>query len=72
MISLFQDHLTLIISPLISLMIDQIEHIPKVLTATCFHSQQSFKQKEDIKNMVKANALDILFISPETLDSAHF
>jgi superfamily II DNA helicase RecQ len=52
-ISLFLKNLTLIISPLISLMIDQIAHIPKVLTAACFHSKQTHADREGIVNLVK-------------------
>lgn len=59
--------ITLVISPLVSLMEDQIVNAPKFLKAACYHSNQTDKQHENILNLLKEDKIDLLLLSPETL-----
>uniref|UniRef100_A0A336LR96 DNA 3'-5' helicase n=1 Tax=Culicoides sonorensis TaxID=179676 RepID=A0A336LR96_CULSO len=59
--------ITLVISPLVSLMEDQVHGIPSFLNAQCLHTNQSEKQRDKIMEMVKDNTLDVLLVSPEAV-----
>lgn len=59
--------ITLIISPLVSLMEDQISGIPHFLKAACLHTNQTKIQKEKVMEAISSNNLDILLISPEAV-----
>ena len=59
--------ITLVVSPLISLMEDQISHFPSDLKGACLHHTQSEDlQNEILKDAVKGR-INILLLSPETL-----
>lgn len=45
--------LSIIVSPLVSLMLDQIDHLPSDLPAACISSLLNHDQKDRIINMVK-------------------
>ena len=66
--ALLQDGLTLVLSPLIALMENQVQQLQnKQLPAALIHSQQS---RSDRKSTIKAIAdqnLRLLYLSPETL-----
>lgn len=62
-----EEGLTLVISPLISLMSDQLVRLPLCLRGAFVSSQQSRDQVRDIMRMVRARTIDVLFISPERL-----
>nr|XP_033339982.1 ATP-dependent DNA helicase Q4 [Megalopta genalis] len=57
--------ITLVISPLVSLMDDQVTGIPEFLNAACLHTGQTQKVRDNIMQMVKKGKIDILLISPE-------
>ena len=59
--------LTLVISPLVSLMDDQVSGIPDFLPAACIHSNQSAKLREKIIKKLKEGKLNVLLVSPETV-----
>ncbi|XP_051163305.1 ATP-dependent DNA helicase Q4 [Leptopilina boulardi] len=59
--------ITLVISPLVSLMDDQITGIPSFLSAACLHTNQSEKVREKIMDSVKNGKLSILLVSPEAV-----
>lgn len=59
--------ITLVISPLVSLMEDQVHGIPSFLNAQCLHTNQTEKQRDKIMAMVKDNTLDVLLVSPEAV-----
>lgn len=61
--------ITLVISPLVSLMEDQIISMPDYLKAGCLHTNQSQSQRRKIMQLIKDGQLNILLISPEALIS---
>lgn len=59
--------ITLVISPLVSLMEDQVLNVPEFLKAGCYHTNQSQTQRSKILQCLKEGLLNILLISPEAL-----
>lgn len=57
----------LVISPLVSLMDDQVTGVPSFLSAACLHTNQTAKVKDNVMQMVKQGRLNILLISPEAV-----
>uniref|UniRef100_A0A3B4YD80 DNA 3'-5' helicase n=1 Tax=Seriola lalandi dorsalis TaxID=1841481 RepID=A0A3B4YD80_SERLL len=55
--------ITLVISPLVSLMDDQLSGLPAKLKAACIHSNMTMKQRE----AVKSGQVCVLLLSPEAL-----
>jgi ATP-dependent DNA helicase RecQ len=66
--ALMQDGVSLVISPLIALMEDQVQALEeKNLPAATLHSQQSpFERKRTLKRL-QSNELRLLYLAPETL-----
>ncbi|XP_015682350.1 ATP-dependent DNA helicase Q4 [Protobothrops mucrosquamatus] len=58
---------TLVISPLVSLMDDQVSGLPQRLKAACVHSNMSKAQREAAMERVKAGKVQVLLLSPEAL-----
>ncbi|VVC86734.1 unnamed protein product [Leptidea sinapis] len=61
--------ITLVISPLVSLMEDQVLSMPEFLKAGCLHTNQPPTQRTKIIDLVKEGHINILLISPEALIS---
>lgn len=59
--------ITLVVSPLVSLMDDQLSGLPPKLKAACIHSNMSAKQREAAIEKVKAGQVHVLLLSPEAL-----
>ncbi|XP_016348107.1 ATP-dependent DNA helicase Q4 [Sinocyclocheilus anshuiensis] len=59
--------ITLVVSPLVSLMDDQLSGLPTKLKAACIHSNMSRKQREAAIEKVKAGQVHVLLLSPEAL-----
>ncbi|XP_063974668.1 ATP-dependent DNA helicase Q4 [Diachasmimorpha longicaudata] len=59
--------ITLVISPLVSLMDDQVTGIPSFLSAAALHTGQSQSVREKIMQTVRDGNLDILLVSPEAV-----
>ncbi|XP_076286804.1 recQ4 helicase [Lasioglossum baleicum] len=59
--------ITLVISPLVSLMDDQVTGVPEFLNAACLHTGQTQKVRDTIMQLVKQGKMDILLISPEAV-----
>ncbi|XP_017794163.1 PREDICTED: ATP-dependent DNA helicase Q4 [Habropoda laboriosa] len=59
--------ITLVISPLVSLMDDQVTGVPSCLSACCLHTGQTPKVRDNVMQMVKQGKVDILLISPEAV-----
>ncbi|XP_034831655.1 ATP-dependent DNA helicase Q4 [Maniola hyperantus] len=65
--SLHYKCITLVISPLVSLMEDQVLSMPEFLKAGCLHTNQPPTQRRKIMECLKNCELNILLISPEAL-----
>ncbi|CAL7933550.1 unnamed protein product [Xylocopa violacea] len=65
--SKYSNCITLVISPLVSLMDDQVTGVPAFLSAACLHTNQPQKQRDNVMQMVKKGKLNILLISPEAV-----
>ncbi|XP_014368936.2 ATP-dependent DNA helicase Q4 [Papilio machaon] len=61
--------ITLVISPLVSLMEDQVLSMPDFLKAGCLHTNQPPTQRCKIMELLKKGEINILLISPEALIS---
>ncbi|XP_034942130.1 ATP-dependent DNA helicase Q4 [Chelonus insularis] len=59
--------ITLVISPLVSLMDDQVTGIPKFISAAALHTGHTPKVREKIINAIKEGEIDILLVSPEAI-----
>nr|XP_008000145.2 ATP-dependent DNA helicase Q4 isoform X1 [Chlorocebus sabaeus] len=62
--------LTLVISPLLSLMDDQVSGLPPCLKAACIHSGMTRKQRESVLQKVRAAQVHVLMLTPEALVGA--
>lgn len=59
--------LTIVISPLVALMNDQVEGLQKYSAVATLNSNKTAKEKETILNGVKEGTINILYLSPELL-----
>ncbi|XP_040278638.1 ATP-dependent DNA helicase Q4 [Bufo bufo] len=59
--------ITLVISPLVSLMDDQVSGLPSKLKAVCIHSNMTRAQRETAMDKVKQGKVHVLLLSPEAL-----
>lgn len=65
--------LTIVISPLISLMEDQVKNLKsKGIRACAITSQMSFREIENVLNNAVYDAFDFLYISPERIQTTIF
>ncbi|XP_066588951.1 ATP-dependent DNA helicase Q4 [Prorops nasuta] len=63
-----QSHcITLVISPLVSLMDDQVTGIPSFLSAASLHTNLSPKVRENVMQLVKDGKINVLLVSPEAV-----
>ncbi|XP_037890041.1 uncharacterized protein LOC119637796 [Glossina fuscipes] len=59
--------ITLVISPLVSLMEDQVTGVPHFLRAHCLHTNQTRQQRMKTLELISNGEVDILLVSPETI-----
>lgn len=59
--------ISLVISPLVSLMEDQVTGIPHFLNAACLHTNKTKIQRDKILEEIREGNLDILLVSPEAI-----
>ncbi|XP_067146190.1 ATP-dependent DNA helicase Q4 isoform X2 [Apteryx mantelli] len=59
--------ITLVVSPLVSLMDDQVSGLPPRLKAVCIHSNMSKAQREAAVEKVRKGEVHVLLLSPEAL-----
>eukprot|EP00434_Breviolum_minutum_P029317 symbB.v1.2.025930.t2/scaffold2553.1/size78617/4 len=62
-----EEGLTLVVSPLVSLMQDQLARLPKCLRGAVISSHQSRDTSKEVMKAVRARLVDVLFVSPERL-----
>lgn len=70
--TLLLNRVTLVISPLLALMSDQIVHLPSCLSGGCLNSQQSASQIQHTIQLLREGKLQLLFVSPEKLCNERF
>lgn len=63
---------TLVVSPLVALMDDQLAHLPPALPGAVLHSGQSPEQACATLDALRAGRLKVLFVAPERLLSRRF
>lgn len=63
--SLLLEGLTIVISPLISLMQDQVEQIKNKVPANYLNSFQSFQEQQKVLALILNNQIKLLYVSPE-------
>jgi hypothetical protein len=57
--------LTIVIVPYLSLMYDRLVHLPSDLSGALLTASQNYKQQSKVYSAIKANSLDLLFLTPE-------
>lgn len=62
--------ITLVISPLVSLMEDQVQGVPHFLNAQCLHTNLTEQKRAAIIDAIKSGKVDVLLISPEAVVSS--
>ncbi|XP_021243718.1 ATP-dependent DNA helicase Q4 isoform X2 [Numida meleagris] len=62
--------IALVVSPLVSLMDDQVSGLPPCLRAVCVHSQLSRGQRDAAVQRVREGSAQVLLLSPEALVGA--
>ncbi|CAI2373563.1 unnamed protein product [Moneuplotes crassus] len=65
--SLFMKGLVVVITPLISLMNDQLSKLPPCTSGACFNSQQNFHMKRSVIEALKNDQISVIYMSPEKL-----
>lgn len=64
--------MTLVVSPLVALMEDQLRHLPPSLPGAVLHSMQTPDQAAATLDALRAGRLKVLFVAPERLLSRRF
>lgn len=64
--------MTLVVSPLVALMDDQLTHLPAALPGAVLHSGQQPEEAAATLDALRAGALKVLFVAPERLLSRRF
>ncbi|MBN1154141.1 DNA helicase RecQ [candidate division KSB1 bacterium] len=71
--SIIQEGLTVVISPLISLMKDQVDSLlANGISAAFINSSLTYEQIDDIKEQLQKGKIDLLYIAPERLMMPNF
>jgi len=71
--SIIQDGLTIVVSPLISLMKDQVDALQKNgIDAAFYNSSQSKREQQSILQSLNMGLTDILYVSPERFGDNNF
>ncbi|GAB2214356.1 hypothetical protein Droror1_Dr00018699 [Drosera rotundifolia] len=64
--------ITLVVSPLVALMIDQLKHLPSAIHGAILCSSQSYEEMSETLQMLQDGAIKVLFISPERFLDEYF
>ncbi|KAK1403216.1 DNA helicase [Heracleum sosnowskyi] len=70
--SLVLPGITLVVSPLIALMIDQLKQLPPAIPGGLISSSQTREETEKTLRLLQEGALKVLFVSPERFLSKEF
>lgn len=67
------DGVTVVVSPLIALMQDQVEALQQLgIKASVLNSTLDNEEASDVEDLMKNNELDIVYVSPERLNTSSF
>ncbi len=70
---MMKGQLTIVVSPLISLMQDQVEKLIGLgITAGAINSSSSYSAKRNIFNLISRGELPLLYVTPERIENAQF
>lgn len=72
MAALLLPGVTLVVSPLVALMDDQLAHLPPCLPGAVLHSGQDAAEAGAVLEALQAGLLKVLFVAPERLLSRRF
>ncbi|KAF3792750.1 ATP-dependent DNA helicase Q-like 5 [Nymphaea thermarum] len=64
--------IVLVVSPLVSLMIDQLRQLPPMIPGSLLCSTQTSKEAAETIENIRSGAIKVLFVSPERLLNAEF
>ncbi|CAH2034078.1 unnamed protein product [Thlaspi arvense] len=64
--------ITLVVSPLVSLMIDQLKHLPSIIKGGLLSSSQRPEEATETPRKLKEGLIKVLFVSPERLLNVEF
>ncbi|XP_062110601.1 ATP-dependent DNA helicase Q-like 5 isoform X2 [Humulus lupulus] len=64
--------ITLVVSPLVALMIDQLRQLPPMIQGGLFCSSQTPEEVSETKMLLQQGAIKVLFVSPERFLNAEF
>ncbi|KAJ4839396.1 hypothetical protein Tsubulata_916850 [Turnera subulata] len=64
--------ITLVVSPLVALMIDQLKQLPPAIQGGLLSSSQTSQEVADTLGLLQEGALKVLFVSPERFLNAEF
>ncbi|KAL9225578.1 hypothetical protein vseg_001483 [Gypsophila vaccaria] len=64
--------ITLVVSPLMALMIDQLKQLPSVVNGALLSSSQSFEEMSETLSLLQEGSIKVLFVSPERFLNEEF
>lgn len=64
--------MVLVVTPLVSLIQDQLAHLPKSLRGLTLNSTLTAPQRTRVRAAIKAGEVDVLFVSPELVETPGF
>lgn len=64
--------MVLVVTPLVSLIQDQLAHLPKSLSGLSLNSTLTGPQRTRVRAAIKAGEVDVLFVSPELVETPGF
>ncbi|KAL7135042.1 hypothetical protein ABFS83_11G066500 [Erythranthe nasuta] len=64
--------ITLVVSPLVALMIDQLKHLPPSIRGGLLCSSQKAEEASETLRLLQEGAIKVLFVSPERFLNAEF
>ncbi|XP_047957839.1 ATP-dependent DNA helicase Q-like 5 isoform X3 [Salvia hispanica] len=64
--------ITLVVSPLVALMIDQLKHLPPVIRGGLLCSSQTMEEASETLRLLQEGSIKVLFVSPERFLNVDF